>query len=196
MTDDSDTGSSSTDNVTSDTTPTFIGTAEAGSTVTVFADGAPVGTGAATGGAWTITVSNLANGVYSVTAKAKDAANNTSAASGALSVTIDAATPSASFSSPDAGTSENHDASFSVVWTESGTGSSVVRRSLQREIAGSCNSQTWTADGEADTSATPSNQSGLKDGYCYRWAQTLMDRAGNVVTELSGTVLIKIPPGP
>ena len=33
---DSDTGSSSTDNITTDTTPTFTGTAEAGSTVTLY----------------------------------------------------------------------------------------------------------------------------------------------------------------
>jgi hypothetical protein len=194
MTADSDTGSSSTDNVTSDTTPTFVGTAEAGSTVTVLADGSPVGTGVATGGAWTITVAvPLANGDYSITAKAKDAANNTSAASGALSVTIDAAPPSASFSTPAAGTSEDDKGKVSVDWSENGTGSTVVRRSLQREIADACDSNTWTSDGDTMTGGSPAEETGLEDGKCYRWVQTLTDRAGNVATQKSGTVLINLP---
>src|SRR5204863_313474 len=50
----SDTGSSSTDNKTANNTPTFTGTAEAGSTVTVYSDGVAVGSGAADDvtGAW------------------------------------------------------------------------------------------------------------------------------------------------
>ncbi len=195
MTDDTDTGTS-TDNITSNTMPAFTGAAEADSKVTVYSDGAQVGTGVATGGTWRITVSALSNGQHSITARARDAANNLSAPSGALLITIDAAAPSASFSSPDAGTSESHAASYSVAWTESGTGSLVVRRSLQREVADSCDSQTWTADGAPDTTATPSNQSSLQDGKCYRWVQTLTDRAGNVANDRSGSVLIKIPGPP
>jgi hypothetical protein len=55
----SDDGTSSTDNITSITKPTFTGTAEAGSTVTLFDGTAQIGTGAATGGAWSITASTL-----------------------------------------------------------------------------------------------------------------------------------------
>ena len=52
----SDTGASPTDDVTADNTPTFTGTARAGSTVTLYSDGAAVGTGAADGaGNWRIT---------------------------------------------------------------------------------------------------------------------------------------------
>src|SRR5207253_9841640 len=42
-----DSGSSSTDNLTNNTTPAFTGTAESGSTVTLFSDGVQVGSGTA-----------------------------------------------------------------------------------------------------------------------------------------------------
>src|SRR5206468_2008458 len=89
-----------TDNITSVTTPTFSGTAEAGSTVTIFSDGVQVGTGTATGGAYSIATSALANGAHSITAPAADAAGNVSPLSSALSVTIDTVAPTAP-SAPD-----------------------------------------------------------------------------------------------
>jgi beta-lactam-binding protein with PASTA domain len=197
LTDDSDTGASSTDNITSDTTPTFRGTAEAGSTVTLFDGATPIGTGVANGGNWTITVSPIESGPHSITAKATDASSNTSAASGALLVTIDTAAPSASFTTPDTGTSESDNGKVSVVWTEAGTGSPVTSRSLQRQKAlaeaGNCNNVTWAADGGPDTSDSPVDETGLDDGYCYQWVQTLTDKAGNTASHRSGLVLVKIP---
>ncbi|OAF19403.1 DUF5801 repeats-in-toxin domain-containing protein [Bradyrhizobium neotropicale] len=96
MTAATDSGSSNTDNVTNDQTPTFTGTAEAGSTVNIYSDGNLVGTGVATGGTYTITTSSLSDGQHTITAKATDAAGNQSSASGGLTVTIDhvIATPS------------------------------------------------------------------------------------------------------
>src|SRR5438552_8013950 len=93
----SDSGSSSTDNITNVTTPTFNGTAEPGSTVELFRGGTTsLGTTTANGsGNWSKTIAALAAGTYSITAKATDAAGNTSAASGALSITIDTAAPAA-----------------------------------------------------------------------------------------------------
>src|SRR2546429_6731153 len=49
----------------------------------------------ATGGSWSIATSALGSGSHTITAKATDAAGNTSAASGGLSVTIDTAAPAA-----------------------------------------------------------------------------------------------------
>ena len=74
-----------------DPTLTIGGTAEAGSTVTVYdTDGTTVlGTGVATGGAFTITTSVLGEGDHALTATASDAAGNQSAASTAFQVTID-----------------------------------------------------------------------------------------------------------
>ncbi|MGI2209107.1 Ig-like domain-containing protein [Shewanella baltica] len=89
----SDTGASNTDNVTSDATPTFTGTAEANSTVTVISsvDGT-LGTTTADGsGNWTYTSGVLSEGVHNITATVTDAAGNISVASSALTMTIDTA---------------------------------------------------------------------------------------------------------
>jgi Ca2+-binding RTX toxin-like protein len=91
----SDTGISSTDNLTKLTTPTLVGTAIAGSTVRLF-DGTTLA-GSATadaGGNWSITTPVLADGSHVFTAT-DTTANGTSAASGALTVKIDTAAPSA-----------------------------------------------------------------------------------------------------
>jgi gliding motility-associated-like protein len=97
----SDSGFSNTDNVTNVTTPVFTGTAEAGSTVTLYdTDGVTViGTGIATGGNWSITASTLTPGIHTVTAKATDAANNVSPASTGLAVTIDTTSPTLAITS-------------------------------------------------------------------------------------------------
>jgi hypothetical protein len=91
----SDSGSSSTDNITNITTPSFTGTAEANSTVQLFAGGTLVGSGSTNGsGAYSATVTSaLANGTNVMTVKATDAAGNQSVASTSLSITVDTVAP-------------------------------------------------------------------------------------------------------
>ncbi|HVL00974.1 MAG TPA: Ig-like domain-containing protein, partial [Dongiaceae bacterium] len=92
MTSGTDSGSSSSDNITSDTTPTFTGTAEAGATVTVISSvNGTLGTTTADGsGNWTFTPSSALNGgSHNITATAADASGNVSSPSSALAVTID-----------------------------------------------------------------------------------------------------------
>lgn len=92
----SDTGSSNTDNLTNDTTATLIGTAEPGSTVTIYDGATARGSSVADiSGNYSITTSALSSGVRTLTAKAADAAGNVSSASGSLSVTVDSTAPSA-----------------------------------------------------------------------------------------------------
>ena len=96
-----------------DTTLTIAGTAEAGSTVTVYdTDGTTVlGTGVATGGAFSITTSVLGEGVHALTARATDAAGNQGASSTAFHVTIDTAAPGApsiTAIAGDSGTAGDH----------------------------------------------------------------------------------------
>ena len=105
----SDSGVSDTDNITNVAMPTFTGTAETGSMVTLFDGTTVIGTDVATAGQWIITVqSALANGTHSMTATAADKAGNVSAASGALPVTVDTPIPSpatpANFSITDVST--------------------------------------------------------------------------------------------
>ncbi|MFS2161100.1 Ig-like domain-containing protein [Pseudomonas sp. Pseusp122] len=91
----SDTGASNSDRITNNTTPTITGTAESGSTVTLYdTDGTTVlGTGVATGGAYAIAVSALTSTSHTITAKATDAAGNTSTASSGTTLTIDTSAP-------------------------------------------------------------------------------------------------------
>jgi hypothetical protein len=85
-----------TDTITSDDTPTLIGTADNNAWVTVLQAGTSVGKVQANGsGAWSFTVPRgLADGTYAFTTRQEDAAGNLSAASSALSVTVDTAVAS------------------------------------------------------------------------------------------------------
>ena len=83
-----------TTSLTDDATPTIEGIAEAGSTVTLLSGGVAIGTTTANGdGQFSITTSTLADSNYVLTVTATDAAGNISAASDALSITIDATAP-------------------------------------------------------------------------------------------------------
>jgi VCBS repeat-containing protein len=96
MTTGSDNGLSTTDNITNDTTPTFSGTAEVGSTVTLYdTDGTTVlGSTTADGsGIWSITSSLLSSGAHTIRAIATDTAGNVSTASAGLAITIDITAP-------------------------------------------------------------------------------------------------------
>lgn len=82
---------------TTDATPTVAGTAEAGATVRVYLDGGIYGgpVTADADGVWSFTFAALADGSYSVTATATDAAGNTSGYSLALAVELDTTAPDA-----------------------------------------------------------------------------------------------------
>src|SRR5207244_2320090 len=99
----SDSGSSSSDNITNDSTPSFDGTAENGSSVQLLLDGGGDSTGTASPDS--ITAPPLPDGSLAPTAKATGTAGNTSAASGSLTVTIDTAAPAVS--APDLATSSD-----------------------------------------------------------------------------------------
>jgi hypothetical protein len=73
-----------------DATPTIVGTAEPGSTVTVVVDGAPVGEATADErGAWSLTPTEpLAEGEHEITATATDRAGNVSAPSAPVGIAV------------------------------------------------------------------------------------------------------------
>jgi hypothetical protein len=89
----SDRGASSTDNVTNDSTPTFIGTTEAATTVRILVDGVEKGGVANSTGTYSLTTSTLADGKRYVRAVAQDLAGNRSEPSAALGITIDTKKP-------------------------------------------------------------------------------------------------------
>ncbi len=76
--------------------PTFQGTAESGSTVSVFVDGAVVGTVIAVSGNWSFTLTtNLAQGAHKVSATARDNAGNISPSSSTINFSVDSVPPAA-----------------------------------------------------------------------------------------------------
>lgn len=92
-----DTGSSATDNITSDTTPTFTVSCVNGSTVELF-DGVTALSPTAVCVASTVTItipseSAFADGTHTITARQTDAATNVSDPSSVLTITIDTTPP-------------------------------------------------------------------------------------------------------
>ncbi|TMP37167.1 Ig-like domain-containing protein, partial [Pseudoalteromonas rubra] len=166
----SDTGTSDSDNNTNDTTPTFSGTAESGSTVRLYSDQegggtTVIGTGTATGGNWQITTSALTAGVtHGITAKATDASSNESAASSSLSVTIDTTAPSAPGTpdldaSSDTGTSNTDNITNDTTATFTGSGPNGGAITLISSIDGTVGTGTatlgtWTITTSALTAGT------------------------------------------
>lgn len=91
-----DSGVSPNDDLTNDNTPGFSGSAENGSTVTLFSASEAIANGSSTG-SWNLTSSTLSDAVHSISATATDVAGNTSAKSAVLPVTIDTTSPSLAF---------------------------------------------------------------------------------------------------
>nr|WP_168209774.1 Ig-like domain-containing protein [Chromobacterium paludis] len=117
----SDTGASSTDGITGNNRPTVTGTAEAGSTVTVYVDGSAVGTTTANGsGAWSYSLtSSLADGSHSIKATATDAAGNVGSQSTAYNITVDTSAPQVqSFTATSTLSTSSSTLSYQVVFTK------------------------------------------------------------------------------
>ena len=173
----SDSGASNTDNITSDSTPTFTGTAESNSTVTVISSGGgSLGTATADGsGNWSYTmVIALANGSYSITATATDAAGNTSAPSAGLTIIIDTTAPSAPTVSTSSPSSDN---------TPTFTGTAEVGSTVTviSSVGGTLG--TATADGSGSWSYTAA--SALAEGS-HTITATARDAAGNTSVQSTG----------
>jgi hypothetical protein len=178
----SDSGSSNSDNITNDNTPTFTGTAEAYSTVKIFDATAQVGTGTATGGgSYTITTDVLLDGVHSITSTATNLAG-TSPDSSALSVTIDTENPTGTFaiertdSDPSLSTERTYVRTVNLDTTCSDTGSGcdlvdITGTGLDGESSGDYESISDTR------AASLTEFRGLKAADA-----TLRDKAGNTAT--------------
>lgn len=199
LTDESDDGTSTTDNITGDTTPTITGTAEPNSTVELFDGTASLGTTTTDGlGVWTFTPSgSLLVGTYSVTAKATDAAGNTGAASVPLPLTI-TAPPGTPYNldliaASDTGTSNIDDLTQDTTPTVTGKadpGSTVV------VFDGTTNLGVAIANASGDWTFTP--LSPLTDGVHPFTAQQ-KDGAGNLgtaATPLNVTIDSMAPAAP
>ncbi|MTW06365.1 Ig-like domain-containing protein, partial [Pseudoduganella ginsengisoli] len=176
----SDSGDVNTDNLTRVTTPTITGTAEANSLVTLYDGETVVGTATANGsGVWSITTSTLDNGEHNLTAKATDAAGNISAASSALTVTVDV-TPGAAPSTPDLQAASDSGVSSTDNITNAAnpvfTGSGAEAGATVRLYAGAALAGSAVADASGNWSIT----STVAEGKEIAFTTEQVDAAGNV----------------
>ncbi len=88
-----DAGASNSDGITNITAPVFTGTAEAGSTVRIYAGATLIASGVAAGGTYTIPSPTLTATTHSIRATATDAANLTSPYSANSTIVIDTTAP-------------------------------------------------------------------------------------------------------
>ncbi|WP_052510752.1 VCBS repeat-containing protein [Crystallibacter crystallopoietes] len=168
----SDSGSSSTDNITNNTTPTFTGSAADGSTVELLVDGAVAGSAVATGGNYSIPVTAaLAEGPRRVTARIANPASPadpTAAAfltSGELAMTVDTTPATVTFGSGlPSNPSLTNTPSFNFSTTENGA-TFECQLLYTNSAWGSC--------------ATGKTYDAQRDGI-YTFNVRSVDRAGNV----------------
>jgi gliding motility-associated-like protein len=108
------------------TAPDYTGTATAGATVTVYVDGASLGTTTATGGNWSLTQpAALAQGSHTVYATAQVTGNAVSANSTTNTFTVDSQRPSVAITSTAGATGGSTSTSpipFTVTFSETVTG--------------------------------------------------------------------------
>jgi hypothetical protein len=98
----SDTGLSSTDNITNDSTPTFAGSVTPNDIVRLFVGITQASSDTTTGGGtYSIIPGVLSNGGHAITTRFEDLAGNLSGTSPTLNVTIDTVAPAAPTAAPD-----------------------------------------------------------------------------------------------
>nr|MBA2383348.1 Ig-like domain-containing protein [Actinomycetota bacterium] len=138
------------------------GTAEPAATVEVFDGVAPQGTTTAdVAGAWSKTLGTVSDGSHTYTAKATDAAGNSSPSSNSRTVTVDATAPETTIVSGPSGTTTSTSASFTFSSNEGGA------------------SFACSLDGAAFTTCTsPQSFSGLAEG-AHVFSVRATDALGN-----------------
>lgn len=174
---ESDTGVSSTDNITNDATPTFTGKTEAGSTVEIYDGTALLGkVPASDTGDWSFTTDTLADGVHPLSATAVDAAGNT--ASAKLNVTIDTVKPATRPPKEDFTVGSQLGTSavpVKLLWSATDGGSGVVGYELEQSLNGAAYSAV-----NLPTATTTSLTSSLAPNRAYQYRVHAQDKAGNV----------------
>ncbi|MDA9700050.1 Ig-like domain-containing protein [Synechococcus sp. AH-736-M02] len=130
----SDTGSSDSDDLTTDTTPTFVGNADVGTSVELFADQDSLGTTTTDGkGEWSFTVpggSPLPDGNINITAIATDSDGKSTSPSSNLDLTVDTIAPIFTSAVSAADIDENS-GSNQVIYIATATDTSSVSYSLK-----------------------------------------------------------------
>ncbi|WP_354410998.1 Ig-like domain-containing protein [Variovorax atrisoli] len=177
------TGNVAPDASTDDTTPTLRGTGTVGTVVTVYADGAAVGsTSVASDGTWSVTTSALSgDGTKNLTAQAVDGAGQVSPRTGAYAIVLDTtapATPAVVTAVDDQGPAQGAIAAGGVTddTTPTFSGSGVKAGDTIRLYDGGALIGSITVATDGAWSITPSTP--LASG-AHRITLTVTDAAGN-----------------
>ncbi|WP_299759223.1 Ig-like domain-containing protein [uncultured Pontibacter sp.] len=153
--------------------PAISGTAEAGSTVNIFVNGNSLATTTADkDGKWSISPSNaLAEGVQQLSAKATDAAGNTSKASNIVSITIDTKAPETTIASGPAEASNSNVAKFSFSSNEQEVTYEVSLDGAAYTEAGSSYTATGLSEGNHTLAVRATDKAGNTDKTpaTYSW---------------------------
>ena len=167
----SDSGTSSTDNITSDTTPTITVSCESAATVSLLSGATVLGSGTCASSTVSITSSAFSpNGVYFLKARQTDGVGNVSSDSSTLSVTIDTAAPTLGEVTPVATPTNDNTPNYVFSSTEAGTIS----------YGGDCSSGTTSASSGNNTVTF----SALSDGTYNNCTVLVTDAAGNASSAL------------
>jgi hypothetical protein len=157
---------------------TVSGTAEAGSTVTVYngGPGAIATVVASVTGAWTTGPLTLSDGPHALTAKAADAAANVSPVSAAANVFIDKVLPTAAIATPALSTNETATTALTVTWSgsDAAPSSGITGYDVQYKIGSTGTWVTW----KSNIAATSASYTGYA-GLTYYFRARARDRAAN-----------------
>jgi subtilisin len=132
----------------------------------------------------------LAPGRYTVSVSAT---SGTVVHSSTVTFVVHGSPPVATFASPRSALTLTSDSAVTVSWNERAGGAQITGRRLDRQIAsirtaGSCDNVSWSSDAVRNNATDTTDH--VRSGYCYRWALTLTDSAGNSSTAYSGAVLV------
>ncbi len=180
----SDTGSSDSDAITQDTTPTFTGTGEQGATVVLTIDGKQYSSVVGSEGNWSINVdTEMSDGEYSYEVVATDTAGNTETVTDSINIDTQAPALSGGLdSASDSGSSATDNLTNVTQPRFSGTGEPGASISLT--IGG--NAYTATVDASGNWQVDVTNN--LSEG-AYDYDLSTTDLAGNTIT-LNGSITV------
>ena len=185
-----DSGSSSSDDLTNVTFATFVGTNPAGTVVRLLVDGAAAGLDTLTAGGYAVTVGPLAEGVRSVVARHEDLAGNASAAGPALAVTIDVTPPVSPTEAPDLEDTSDSGTSLKDDLTNDNTPTFVGRTSPDFNTGLFANG-IFVASGVFPSGVYSLTSVPLPDGN-YNIQLLFADAAGNVSTAFGPALSVTI----
>lgn len=186
--DDSDSGQKG-DQLTNNSTPTLIGTAEPGSSIMLVINGVTYTTQTRADGSWFIDVTApLGDGIHSYNVTTTDLAGNTKIVSGHIGV--DTQAPDQLTVALDANSAAPGDSDVSIVRTPTFSGTTEPNATVVLTINGK--SYTVTATAVGVWSITLPADAALDYGF-HDYEVTVTDRAGNM-SELTGQIYVDTAP--